>query len=578
MFRNIRKSVTHTIASAMVVILFLSVATVGFAIFTLASSLNDAEAVNVSGSMRMQSYRLAYDIYTQSVDYSSHIDTFEHSIYSPSMKSLQHWTVPEDITQDYHRLIERWQALKQVLKGDDPDQYQQLVAGFVEQIDGFVFKLQNYSEQKLINLAWVGGLGLGGILFASLFVVHFVRREVVRPLKALVFASEQIQNRTFNISLDVQSDNEMGILTKTFNRMATDLGKLYRGLEQAVDEKTRKLQQANQTLEVLYNSSTELAASRISQDNFQAILQHIASLEGIKAVKLEIEQVGEPNWILTEGEECCAECDDECHANPMTLDGEHLGYLYWKAGLPCPDETLIGNVVQILSRAVYYNRAQRQAEQILLMEERATIARELHDSLAQALSYLKIQVTLLKRSVKRLPDGTAIQQANSVIDELDTGLSAAYTQLRELLTTFRLTIKEGSFGQALHEMVNNLSEQTPAQIVLDNQLSSTELDAHQQVHLLQLIREAVVNAMKHAQATKIQIQCVDNNGHVRVSIEDDGIGFAHQENKINHYGMSIMQERAERLQANLEIAASTNNGCVVKLEFMNNKGPNSDSV
>ncbi|CAM2765470.1 nitrate/nitrite two-component system sensor histidine kinase NarQ [Vibrio mytili] len=578
MFRNIRKSVTHTIASAMVVILFLSVATVGFAIFTLASSLNDAEAVNVSGSMRMQSYRLAYDIYTQSVDYSSHIDTFEHSIYSPSMKSLQHWTVPEDITQDYHRLIERWQALKQVLKGDDPGQYQQLVAGFVEQIDGFVFKLQNYSEQKLINLAWVGGLGLGGILFASLFVVHFVRREVVRPLKALVFASEQIQNRTFNISLDVQSDNEMGILTKTFNRMATDLGKLYRGLEQAVDEKTRKLQQANQTLEVLYNSSTELAASRISQDNFQAILQHIASLEGIKAVKLEIEQLGEPNWILTEGEECCAECDDECHANPMTLDGEHLGYLYWKAGLPCPDETLIGNFVQILSRAVYYNRAQRQAEQILLMEERATIARELHDSLAQALSYLKIQVTLLKRSVKRLPDGTAIQQANSVIDELDTGLSAAYTQLRELLTTFRLTIKEGSFGQALHEMVNNLSEQTPAQIVLDNQLSSTELDAHQQVHLLQLIREAVVNAMKHAQATKIQIQCVDNNGHVRVSIEDDGIGFAHQENKINHYGMSIMQERAERLQANLEIAASTNNGCVVKLEFMNNKGPNSDSV
>ncbi|OXE31116.1 nitrate/nitrite two-component system sensor histidine kinase NarQ, partial [Vibrio parahaemolyticus] len=138
-------------------------------------------------------------------------------------------------------------------------------------------------------------------------------------------------------------------------------------------------------------------------DNFQAILKHIASLEGIKAVKLEIEQLGEPNWILTEGEECCHDCDDECHAEPLTLDGEHLGSLYWKAGLPCPNETLIDNFVQILSRAVYYNRAQRQAEQILLMEERATIARELHDSLAQALSYLKIQVALLKRSVKNLP-------------------------------------------------------------------------------------------------------------------------------------------------------------------------------
>ncbi len=578
MFKNVKKSVTRTIASAMLLILLLSVATTGFAIFTLASSLNDAEAVNVAGSMRMQSYRLAHDIQIRSVDYSSHIDAFEHSIYSPSMKALQHWSVPEDITHDYYRLIMRWHELKSVLRGEDPSQYQLLVAGFVQQIDDFVFKLQNFSEQKLINLAWIGGLGLGGILCASMFVVHFIRLEVVRPLRALVFASERIKNRSFDINLAVSSDNEMGILTRTFNRMATDLGKLYRGLEQAVDEKTRKLQHANQSLEVLYDSSKELTASRINQDNFQAILKHIASLEGIKAVKLEIEQLGEPNWILTEGEECCHDCDDECHAEPLTLDGEHLGSLYWKAGLPCPNETLIDNFVQILSRAVYYNRAQRQAEQILLMEERATIARELHDSLAQALSYLKIQVALLKRSVKNLPDEKAIAQANQVIAELDTGLSAAYTQLRELLTTFRLTIKEGSFGQALQEMVETLNEQTTAEITLKNRLSSTELDAHQQVHLLQLIREATLNAIKHAQADHIHIQCLDCDGKVTVTVSDDGVGFEHQDEKINHYGMTIMQERAARLHADLQIEASINKGCTVKLEFQHSKEVSFDSV
>lgn len=578
LFKNVKKSVTRTIASAMLLILLLSVATTGFAIFTLASSLNDAEAVNVAGSMRMQSYRLAHDIQIKSVDYSSHIDAFEHSIYSPSMKALQHWSVPEDITHDYYRLIMRWHELKSVLRGDNPAEYQLLVAGFVKQIDEFVFKLQSFSEQKLINLAWIGGLGLGGILCVSMFVVHFVRLEVVRPLRALVFASEQIKNRSFNISLDVSSDNEMGILTRTFNRMATDLGKLYRGLEQAVDEKTRKLQHANQSLEVLYDSSKELTASRINQDNFQAILQHIASLEGIKAVKLEIEQLGEPSWILMEGEECCHDCDEDCHSKALTLDGEHLGYLYWKAGLPCPNEALIDNFVQILSRAVYYNRAQRQAEQILLMEERATIARELHDSLAQALSYLKIQVALLKRSVKNLPDEKAIAQANQVIAELDTGLSAAYTQLRELLTTFRLTIKEGSFGQALQDMVETLNEQTVADITLKNRLSSTELDAHQQVHLLQLIREAAINAIKHAQADNIHIQCLDNDGKVTVTVTDDGIGFEHQDEKLNHYGMSIMQERAARLHADLHIEASSNKGCTVKLEFQHSKEVNSDSV
>ncbi|MET2897216.1 nitrate/nitrite two-component system sensor histidine kinase NarQ [Vibrio rotiferianus] len=571
MFKNVKKSVTRTIASAMMLILLLSVATTGFAIFTLASSLNDAEAVNVSGSMRMQSYRLAHDIQSESVDYSSHIDLFEQSIYSHSMLALQHWSVPDDITKDYYRLILRWHELKSVLKSQDRDRYLVLVAGFVKQIDAFVFKLQHYSEQKLINLAWIGGLGLGGILFVSMFVVHFVRLEVVRPLRALVFASEQIQNRSFNVSLNVSSDNEMGILTRTFNNMAHDLGQLYRGLEQAVNEKTRKLQHANQSLQVLYDSSKELTASRIHQENFQAILQHIVSLEGIRAVKLEIDQIGEPNWILTEGEECRHDCDSECHSKTLTLDGEHLGYLHWKAGLPCPNESLIDNFVQILSRAVYYNRAQRQAEQLLLMEERATIARELHDSLAQALSYLKIQVSLLKRSVKGLPDEVAVAQTAQVIAELDTGLSAAYTQLRELLTTFRLSIKEGSFGQALQEMVATLDEQTTAVISLNNQLSSTELDAHQQVHLLQLIREATINAIKHAQAENINIECLESDGFVTVRVEDDGVGFDRQDEKLNHYGMSIMQERAARLHADLSVEAQRDMGCTVTLEFQQSK-------
>ncbi|BBL91992.1 histidine kinase [Vibrio rotiferianus] len=571
MFNNVKNSVTRTIASAMMLILLLSVATTGFAIFTLASSLNDAEAVNVSGSMRMQSYRLAHDIQSESVDYSSHIDLFEQSIYSHSMLALQHWSVPDDITKDYYRLILRWHELKSVLKSQDRDRYLVLVAGFVKQIDAFVFKLQHYSEQKLINLAWIGGLGLGGILFVSMFVVHFVRLEVVRPLRALVFASEQIQNRSFNVSLNVSSDNEMGILTRTFNNMAHDLGQLYRGLEQAVNEKTRKLQHANQSLQVLYDSSKELTASRIHQENFQAILQHIVSLEGIRAVKLEIDQIGEPNWILTEGEECRHDCDSECHSKTLTLDGEHLGYLHWKAGLPCPNESLIDNFVQILSRAVYYNRAQRQAEQLLLMEERATIARELHDSLAQALSYLKIQVSLLKRSVKGLPDEVAVAQTAQVIAELDTGLSAAYTQLRELLTTFRLSIKEGSFGQALQEMVATLDEQTTAVISLNNQLSSTELDAHQQVHLLQLIREATINAIKHAQAENINIECLESDGFVTVRVEDDGVGFDRQDEKLNHYGMSIMQERAARLHADLSVEAQRDMGCTVTLEFQQSK-------
>ena len=152
-------SVTSTIAKSLLLILLLSVTTTGFAIYTLASSLNDAEAVNIAGSMRMQSYRLAHDIQVESMDYSMHIREFEYSLYSDSMKNLRNWNVPEDITQDYYRIIGRWHELKTVLRSEHPEYYLAIVANFVSEIDGFVFKLQEFSENKLIKLAWVGGIG-----------------------------------------------------------------------------------------------------------------------------------------------------------------------------------------------------------------------------------------------------------------------------------------------------------------------------------------------------------------------------------------------------------------------------------
>ncbi|GAK87862.1 nitrate/nitrite sensor protein [Vibrio ponticus] len=570
MLKSIKKSVTGTIAKALSLIVLLSVATIGYAFVLLASSLNDAEALNVAGSMRMQSYRLAHDIQSQSSDFSSHIFLFERSIYSPSMKALQNWDVPEDITQDYYQLIMRWHELKEVLISEQRSQYLLLVPSFVSQIDAFVFKLQGFSEKKLVELAWVGVVGLGGILVTSLFVVLFVRREIVHPLRALVVASEQIKSRSFDVELNVVSDNEMGILTRTFNNTAKELGKLYHGLEKAVNEKTHKLQHANQSLQVLYKSSSELTASRITPDNFAAILQQIVSIEGVSAAKLEIGAGAEKPMVLTKGE-----LDEQTSSSrTLRLDGQELGTLYWNWYLPCPDQDLIDNFVRILSRAVYYNQAQRQSEQLLLLEERATIARELHDSLAQSLSYLKIQVSLLKRMMKTLEQSSELDKSS----DLDSALSGAYTQLRELLTTFRLSIKEGNFDTSLKEMLAQLQEQAEANIVLTNQLSSLELDAHEQVHLLQLIREATINAIKHADATKIEIFCTESNDDVTIKVVDDGVGIESQESKINHYGLSIMHERATRLNGQLTIKTASQQGCEIELKYPRIKDNDFDTM
>lgn len=88
------------------------------------------------------------------------------------------------------------------------------------------------------------------------------------------------------------------------------------------------------------------------------------------------------------------------------------------------------------------------------MEERATIARELHDSLAQTLSFLRIQLTLLRRA-------TDAPAAQVIIDDFDRTLADAYRQLRELLATFRLNIQEADLNAALEQLLQPLKALTP---------------------------------------------------------------------------------------------------------------------
>ena len=553
------KPVTATIARAMLVILLLSVTTTSFALLTLASSLNDAEAVNVSGSLRMQSYRLAYDIQTRSPQLEEHLDQFERSLFSPSMAALEHWTVPTSIKVRYYNLIGRWENLHPLIHSGEQQIFLDEVANFVDRIDGFVYELQEFSVTKLQLLSITGGLGLSLILIAALFTIHFTQRKIVAPLNELVSASEQVQNGQFDIALNVKSDNELGILAGAFSQMATDLGKLYRNLEKTVSEKTRRLRHANDSLQVLYNCSQELSVSRLSSQNFSSMLDTLIEIEGLTATKLVIEEGNGVNTEITSG----IPSQLPWHYQDLELDGQVLGQLWWQYTLPCPDKNLIDNIARTLARAIYYNRAQKKAEQLLLMEERATIARELHDSLAQSLSYLKIQVTLLKRQLSKNDAASAMP----IIADIDSGLSGAYTQLRELLSTFRLTIKEANFGEALAEMLKPLDEQTDAMLIIDNHLSSLNLDAHHQVHLLQLIREAVLNAIKHAGADEIIVTCKQDGDQVNIRISDDGKGFDPASKKLNHYGLAIMTERASRLHGELTINTVEGSGCEVGLSF-----------
>lgn len=553
----VKRPVSGSLARAFISIILLSVLTSGIALMTLASSLRDAEAINIAGSLRMQSYRLGYDLERNSDRFSDHRLHWQNTLNSPVLKELDRWYVPESVKTGYQQLQIAWHEMDSHLEAGDKAWYQDHIQQYVERIDAFVLALQHYAEHKMQLVVAISLAGGVGILLLVVVTLRRIRRQVVAPLNHLVIASLQMEQGDFDIQAQGTSlPNELGLLSRTFNHMSSELHKHYRSLEITVEEKTRHLNEAHQQLEMLFKCSQALNTSQIDAHCFRHILQIVQEDTGMSFLELQASD----NWQLCEG---VKQDDRETFTLPVIMQDTRFGELRWQSESVAVSLPLMKSVATMLGRGLYFNQAQKHYQQLLLMEERATIARELHDSLAQVLSYLRIQLALLKRAV---PDDNV--PAQTIITDFSRELNNAWRQLRELLTTFRLTLNHSNLPAALQEALEGLQSQTTARLDLDCRLSSLALDAQKQVHLLQIVREAVLNAIKHAQASEITVSCVTApDGMHTVYIRDNGIGIGDASEPPGHYGLNIMRERAGRLGGSLGFSQPQNGGTQVCIRF-----------
>jgi two-component system nitrate/nitrite sensor histidine kinase NarX len=217
-----------------------------------------------------------------------------------------------------------------------------------------------------------------------------------------------------------------------------------------------------------------------------------------------------------------------------------------------------------IGTALSLQQRMRESRRLVLHEERGIIARELHDSLAQSLSYLKIQATRLAVALGD-PDDPAAPRA--VLDEMREGINSAYRQLRELLTTFRLKMDDRGLGRALEATVEEFRTRGAVGIALDNRLPSALLTANEEIHVLQIVREALSNVIRHANARRASVTLCQVDGVVDVEIEDDGCGIGPEQARTAHYGMTIMRERAASLDGSLAVTVAPGGGTRMHLRF-----------
>lgn len=557
-----KRSVSTRIAKYLfVVIIFMGIIS-SLSLIVMASNKSDAEAINISGSLRMQSYRILTEMERSPDTVEQNLVRYQHSLNAKALRNVQQQLfVPSEVQESYQKILKRWVMMSDLAHLQQVEKYYAELKSYVQDVDDFVLELQRFSEQKWIIAVSVLCFSMLLIVVMVSYVIWYLKKEVVKPLELMTKASMQVQMRQFNhIQLDTESGNELGVLAKVFTQMSSELGRLYSRLEDAVNEQTQKLRQTNRSLTTLYQSSQLLTPTKINDKILSQVLNHIRVSEHLRYIELEI--LGAEHWEISFGQK---DPKQSLQVEELSIENENLAVLSWQACLPCPDPRMMKNLGQMVAKALYSHKTQRQQEQLLLMEERSIIARELHDSLAQVLSFLQIQLTLLKHNLKK-EDEESKEKSIAIIGEFEQALSDGYSQLRELLATFRLTVQEANLQVALEQVIESLRSQTKMQMTVECSLPSQSLNPQELVHVLQIVREATLNAMKHSKGTRIEVKAhINAEGEYEILVQDNGVGIPTLDEPDGHYGLNIMTERSRQLNAQFSISKGEQGGTIVKI-------------
>jgi PAS domain S-box-containing protein len=215
----------------------------------------------------------------------------------------------------------------------------------------------------------------------------------------------------------------------------------------------------------------------------------------------------------------------------------------------------------------YQEQLKSLASQLTLAEERERrrIATELHDEISQSLFISKMKLEGLDKSASD-------KQYDDTLDEINNSLGRIIAAMRSL--TFDLSspiLYEFGFEEAVAEWLNEQVEKKYgiATEFEDDGLPKP-LDDDIRVILFRNVRELLINVVKHARAKKIKVSIQKVGSRIRISVEDDGVGFdsAKAESLITSkeaFGLFSIRERLEHLGGNLEIKSSPGCGCRITI-------------
>ncbi|TVT56933.1 MAG: histidine kinase [Sedimenticola thiotaurini] len=447
--------------------------------------------------------------------------------------------------------------------------------------------------------------------------VNRLRNRLLAPLVQLERAVGDVCQGEPWTTLIFDDVGVLGPLARDLDSLSSELIDLYEDMDNRVARQTRRLAQQTTGLKALYDVAASInqiddmddllmrflrilkemahgVSATVQLTTTEGLMRLVGSLGADDRLLTESEQLPVPlcqcGKTLSSGDVLCEHDAVLCSKRnnrhmysseemdqitvPLKFHGDVLGlYRIYikKPALEGREETydLLSTIGSHLGIAIAKHRSDEEARRLSIIEERTALAHELHDSLAQTLASLRFQVRMLDETLEQ--ETIDPSPARSELERIKNGLDEAHTELRELLNSFLAPVDQRGLILALEKMTQRFKQDTGVSIFFQSGCRQVNMGASEEMQLLRIVQESLANIRKHAKAHTVRVLLTCNpEGEYRLLVEDDGVGFDNVRppgNPGEHIGLSIMEERARRVGAEIKIESELGEGTRVELTY-----------
>ncbi len=435
----------------------------------------------------------------------------------------------------------------------------------------------------------------------------FSRSLVTEPITSLVKATQEVAAGNLGVTLPVTSQSELGALASSFNTMSTSLAErtqelleVNRALRESEVRLEARVEERTSELLALLELSNSIALTLDDLPLIEEILAELHDITPYRAAAV-FERLGDRAFRQVVGKGELSHLDEsklleavarksrlELHPEPYPESHHHESHPEGSFQLVLPlmvrDKAVGALLLELSSSAplderklqlitAFANQAgvalenislYRQVQETAAFEERQHLARELHDSVSQALYSIVLGTYAAQKQLVSEPEKAA--QALEYVQNL---AEAGLAEMRALIFELRPEVLEQEgLAAALRKQAEALEVRhgLSTEFELHGDAAPFTLPFATKQAFYRIAQEALHNVVKHAAATHVAVRLTHTDDCIELEITDDGVGFDTDQAFPGHLGLKSMRERSLSLGGTFKVKSAPGAGTTLTIE------------